>query len=58
MTTTTVNNDMEKQLASIESHLKEIRHDVSSILHALQDELQAFREREFWRDYGDTYHQE
>ena len=50
--------DMEQQLACIASNLKEIRHDVSAILRTLQDELDAFREREFWRDYGESYHQE
>lgn len=50
--------DLEEHLATIDSHLKEIRHDVSDILGLLQDELKAFREREFWRDYRETYHQE
>jgi hypothetical protein len=51
-------NNMEQQLAAIASDLKEIRNDVSAILHSLQDELDAFREREFWRDYSESYHQE
>ena len=52
------NTDLEERLADIQRHLKDIRQDVSSILHAVLDELHAYREREFWRDYGDTYHQE
>lgn len=55
---TPTNTDMEQHLAEIESHLKDLRHDVSEILHLLQDELKAFREREFWRDYSETWHQE
>lgn len=51
-------NDLDNHLAQIEDHLKDIRHDVSEILRSLKDELCAFREREFWRDYGDNYHQE
>jgi len=59
MPNTTPNNiNLERDLATIDSHLKEIRQDVSEILHLLQDELKAFREREFWRDYRETYHQE
>jgi hypothetical protein len=56
--TTPPSIDIDEQLASIASDLKDIRNDVSSILHSLQDELNAFREREFWRDYGESYHQE
>lgn len=52
------NNNLEQHLAEIEGHLKDVRQDVSEILHLLQDELKAFREREFWRDYSETYHQE
>ena len=50
--------DIEEHLATIDSHVNEIRHDVSEILNLLQDELKAFREREFWRDYSETYHKE
>jgi len=56
--TTPTSNNLDNNLAHIEGHLKDIRQDVSEILRALQDELSAFREREFWRDYGDNYHQE
>lgn len=49
---------LEVKLAEIERHLHDIRTDVSRILKALQDELEAFRQREFWRDYRETYHQE
>jgi hypothetical protein len=55
---TPTNTELEQHLAEIESHLKDLRHDVSEILHLLQDELKAFREREFWRDYSETWHQE
>ena len=59
MTSQTPNsNDVAQQFAEIKDHLKDIRHDVSAILRSLQDELDAFREREFWRDYGDSYHKE
>jgi hypothetical protein len=50
--------DIKEHLVTIESHLKEVRQDVSEILCLLQDELRAFREREFWRDYSETYHKE
>ncbi len=50
--------NIEEHLASIENHVQEIRQDVSEILNLLQDELKAFREREFWRDYSETYHKE
>ena len=56
--TTPTNSNLEEHLAAIESHLSDLRHDVSEILHLLQDELKAFREREFWRDYSETYHKE
>jgi hypothetical protein len=49
---------LEEKLADIELHLKEIRQDVSQILRSVQDELDAFREREFWRDYGNSYQQD
>jgi len=55
---TTRPSDLEEHLATIDSHVNEIRHDVSEILNLLQDELKAFREREFWRDYSETYHKE
>ena len=59
MSTTAPNRtNMEEHLAAIDSHLKDVRQDVSEILRLLQDELKAFREREFWRDYSETYHQE
>lgn len=51
-------NDLNNHLAYIEDHLKDIRQDVSEILRSLKDELSAFREREFWRDYSDNYHHE
>jgi hypothetical protein len=44
-------NDLEEKLASIERHLQDIRHNVADILHNVQHELEAVREREFWRDY-------
>jgi len=50
--------NIEEHLTVIENHVQEIRQDVSEILSLLQDELKAFREREFWRDYRETYHQE
>ena len=49
---------LEEQLASIEEHVRELRHDVARILQTVQDELDASREREFWRDYGRNYQQE
>ena len=44
-------NDLEEKLACIERHLQDIRHNVADILHSVQHELEAVREREFWRDY-------
>ena len=49
---------MEEKLESIDRHLQDIRHDVAVILYSVQDELQAMREREFWRDYRETYQNE
>ena len=47
------NNDtgsnLEEQLEGIDRHLQEIRHTVVDILRSVQDELQAMRERELWR---------
>ena len=44
-------NNLEEKLASIERHLQDIRHNVADILQNVQHELEAVREREFWRDY-------
>ena len=49
---------LEAKLADIDRHLQDIQSDVSKILNAIQDELEAFRQREFWRDYRETYNQE
>ena len=49
---------LEERYAEIERHLLEIRADVANILNTIQVELEDFRQREFWRDYRDTYHQE
>lgn len=49
---------LEERLAEIERHLLEIREDVANILNTIQVELEDFRQREFWRDYRETYHQE
>ena len=51
-------NDLEEKLASIECQLQDIRHNVADILHSVQHELEAVREREFWRDYRETYQNE
>ena len=53
-----IDTTLEEQLAAIEEHVKELRHDVARILQAVQNELEASREREFWRDYGRNYQQE
>jgi len=50
--------DLEEKLASIERHLHDIRHDVAGILQNVQHELEAVREREFWREYRETYQNE
>ena len=49
---------MEARLESIERHLQDIRLDVAELLHSVQHELEAVREREFWRDYRETYQDE
>ena len=49
---------LEERLAEIERHLLEIREDVANMLNTIQIDLEDFRQREFWRDYRDTYHQE
>jgi hypothetical protein len=53
-----VPDSLEEKLAEIDRHLLDIRDDVSRILKAIQIELEDFRQREFWRDYRDTYNQE
>ncbi|VGO13677.1 hypothetical protein PDESU_02234 [Pontiella desulfatans] len=49
---------LEAKLADIDRHLLDIRSDVSKILNILQNELEHFREREFWQEYRETYNQE
>ena len=51
-------NDLEEKLVSIDRNLQDIRHDVAGILRSVQNELEAMREREFWRDYRETYQEE
>ena len=51
-------NDLEEKLVSIDRNLQDIRHDVAGILRSVQNELDAMREREFWRDYRETYQEE
>jgi hypothetical protein len=54
----TSGNDLACDLGVIQEYLKTIQLDLSEIRRLIQDELQALREREFWRDYGHTYNQE
>jgi len=56
--TTCENTELEAQIADIASCLEEIREDISRILRCIQDELEAFRVRQFWQEYGDSYQQE
>jgi len=56
--TTSADTALDEHLAEIEDCLREIRQDVSRILHCVQEELDAFREREFWRDNAQFYKQE
>ena len=49
---------MEERLESIERHLQDIRLDVAELLHSVQHELEAVRERDFWRDYSETFKDE
>jgi hypothetical protein len=51
-------NDLEEQLESIDRHLQEIRHTVVEILLSVQDELQAMRERELWRQDRESNQEE
>ncbi len=51
-------NGLEAKLAGIDQNLQEIRHDVAEILRCVQHELDAMREREFWKEYRDTYQEE
>ncbi|VGO13883.1 hypothetical protein PDESU_02440 [Pontiella desulfatans] len=53
-----VPDTLETKLAAMECHLCDIRADVSKILNMLRDELEQFREREFWQEYRETYNQE
>lgn len=56
--TTCENTDLEARIIEITTCLGEIREDISQILRCVQDELEAFRVREFWREHGDSYLQE
>lgn len=56
--TTETDRDLEGKLESIDRHLQDIRQNVADILQNLQHELDAMREREFWRDYSRTYRDE
>ena len=49
---------LEEQLAAMEGHLRDIRTDVSWILTAVRDEIEALRQRDFWQEYRETYQQE
>ena len=43
---------IERRLEQIQEELKIIREDVSEIHDSMQDELRAFREREYWKGFG------
>ena len=58
MTKTDTKLEPNEQLEEMNQSLKEIRDHLSEISSSLRDELEAFREREFWRDYRETYHEE
>jgi hypothetical protein len=49
---------LEEKLAAMEGHLRDIRTDVSWILTAVRDEIEAIRQREFWQEYREIYQQE
>ena len=49
---------METKLEVIERHLQDIRCDVAELLQTVQHELEAVREREFWREYRENYQDE
>ena len=51
-------SDLEEQLESIDRHLQEIRHTVVEIMLSVQDELQAIRERELWRQDRESNQEE
>lgn len=53
-----VPDSLEEKLAAMEGHLRDIRTDVSWILTAVRDELEAIRQRDFWQEYRETYQQE
>jgi hypothetical protein len=46
---------LEDKLAAMEGLLRDIRTDVSWILTAVRDELEAIRQREFWQEPGSEY---
>lgn len=50
--------DLEAKLEGIERHLQDIRCDVAELLQTVQHELEAVREREFWREYRENYQDE
>lgn len=49
---------LNEKLAEMECHLRDIRTDVSWILTAVRDEIEAIRQRDFWQAYRETYQQE
>ena len=49
---------LEDKLAAMECYLRDIRMDVSWILTAVRDEVEAIRQRDFWQEYRETYQQE
>lgn len=53
-----VPDSLEEKLAAMECHLRDIRTDVSWILTAVRDEIEALRQRDFWQEYRETYQQE
>ncbi|MBT3381177.1 MAG: hypothetical protein HN742_11185 [Lentisphaerae bacterium] len=56
--TTSTDPHLEEQLSEMNRILRDIHEEVSQILSCVQDELEAFREREFWRDHAQFYQHE
>lgn len=56
--TTCTDPNLAELLSEANRTLREIHEEVSQILSSVRDELEALREREFWRDYAQFYQHE
>ena len=53
-----LNEELEEKLRASVRDIRDIKEDIHTLLDIIQDELVGLREREFWREYRETYQQE